>query len=298
MKPAHLILLILMNVLWAGTYAAAKWLAPELTAGEVVTLRFALAGAGLLAAWPWLPGRAPTGGDALRAVAMGIVVFSLGYHLQVAGIYMGRAGDVSILMALDPIFSSLGATLFLGERIERRTWAGFACGMLGVCLIAGAWRSEFRWPALVSNLLVVGSLVCEAAYSAIGKGLAQRAGPLKILALAVAGGAAVNLAIDGNRTWHAAVGLPWTAWLVMGYLALICTVAGYALWLVVIKETPVSLTALTIFIQPVAGVIIAALWLGEAVHWRQLWGGLAIFVGLWISRRRLATVTGGPLELG
>jgi drug/metabolite transporter (DMT)-like permease len=64
------------------------------------------------------------------------------------------------------------------------------------------------------------------------------------------------------------------------YLATVCTAIGYTLWFVVIRETDVNITALTIFVQPLAGVAIAAVWLHEPLHWGQLWGGLAIIAGL------------------
>ena len=71
---------------------------------------------------------------------------------------------------------------------------------------------------------------------------------------------------------------------------------GYGLWLVVIRETPVNLTALTIFIQPVAGVLIASVWLHEQPHWGQLWGVIAIVAGLALGLpgHRAAPETGTP----
>ena len=61
MKPLPLILLIVMNCLWAVAYSAFKALSPWLDEGGVATLRFGLPGAILLVCWPWLPGLAPRG---------------------------------------------------------------------------------------------------------------------------------------------------------------------------------------------------------------------------------------------
>ena len=58
------------------------------------------------------------------------------------------------------------------------------------------------------------------------------------------------------------------------------------IWYVVIRETDVNITALTIFAQPVAGVAIAWLWLHESLHWGQLWGCLAIVAGLILGLSR------------
>ena len=72
----------------------------------------------------------------------------------------------------------------------------------------------------------------------------------------------------------------------MLYLSTICTAIGYAVWFMVIRETDVNVTALTIFTQPLAGVAIAALCLHEPLHWGQLWGGLAIVLGLVVGLSR------------
>ena len=74
-----------------------------------------------------------------------------------------------------------------------------------------------------------------------------------------------------------------SAWAWVAFLSLICTSLGYGLWLVVIRETDVNVTAMTILAQPVAGVPVAVLWLGEPLHAGHLWGSLAIVVGLTIG---------------
>jgi len=69
-------------------------------------------------------------------------------------------------------------------------------------------------------------------------------------------------------------------------MALICTSFGYGFWFLVIRESEVNLAAMTIFLQPVCGLLIARVWLGEALHWGQLWGSLAIVVGLVVGLSR------------
>ena len=49
---------------------------------------------------------------------------------------------------------------------------------------------------------------------------------------------------------------------------------------------PVNVAALTIFAQSVFGVAIAALWLGEKLHWGQLLGSLTIVAGLALGLSR------------
>lgn len=286
MKPFHLLLLIVMNFLWAGSYASFKVLAPYLDAGVVATLRFGLAAVLLVLAWPWLPGTSPRGRDLLKNVLMGVIVFVCAPRLQVAGVQRGQAADAAVLMGLEPLVTSIAAALFLREHIGPRRWLGFGLGLSGVVFMARVWRPDFQLPGMFANSLFVASFVCEAAYSVMGKPLLDRAGLVKVLAVALAAGTAVNLMIDGQRTLLAAQSLPLQGWLLLLYLVLICTVAGYIVWFVVIQVTPVSVTVLTVFLQPVVGVLIATLALDESLHWGQLWGCLAIVLGLVIGLSR------------
>jgi len=286
MKPAHLIILLALNVVWSASLSIYKVLEPYLEPGGIVTLRFGLAGLALLALWPWLPGSAPRGRDLLKTCILGVVVFVLGHRLQVLGNKLSTASNSSVLMAIEPLITSAAAAIFLREHIGTRRILGFALGMTGVALLNGVWRDDFKWVSLGASAIFVSSFVCETAFSIGGKPIITRASPLKFVALALTAATAVNLLLDGRQTLTAAAHLPAQAWLLLLVVALICTSFGYGFWFLVIRESEVNVAALTIFLQPVCGVLIARVWLGEALHWGQLWGSLAIMVGLVVGLSR------------
>jgi drug/metabolite transporter (DMT)-like permease len=280
MRPWHLIILLLMNLFWAGVFSAYKVIGPDLATGGIVTLRFGLAALCFLVVWRWLPGTAPKGADLAKTCVMGLILYVLGQRLQVFGNHLGTAGNSAVLMAVEPLLTSLAAAVFLREHIGPRRWAGFVLGILGVALLNRAWSSEFRWTGLGASLVFIASFVCEAAYSVIGKPIVQKAGVMKMLAVSLAVGTAVNLLIDGPATFRAAEALPTQAWILLAVMAVVCTVIGYSVWFIVIRECPINVVALTLFSQSVFGVAIAVLWVGEPVHWGQVLGGLCIVSGL------------------
>jgi drug/metabolite transporter (DMT)-like permease len=286
MKPAHLIILLLMNLCWAGVYSAYKVMGHELASGGIVTLRFGLAGLFMLLAWPWYPGTTPRGRDLANTCIMGLLVFVVGQRLQVYGNQIGTAGNSAVLVGIDPLITSLGAALFLRERIGPRRLAGFALGMCGVVLLNGIWRKDFQWTGLVPSLIFISSFVSDSACSVMGKPIIARAGAMKMLTLSLLAATAVNLLIDGPATLTAAKTLPPQAWCLLLGLAIVCTAIGYTVWFVVIRECPVNVAALTIFAQSVFGVAIAALWLREQLHWGHLLGSIAIVAGLVLGLSR------------
>ncbi len=286
-------LLVGMNLLWAGSYSIFRTLTEQehLSSGTITTLRFGLAAICLLAAWPWLPGRGPKLGDLWRVVLLGAVVFCLAPRLQVEAVHQSQAGDASLLMALDPLITALAAAIFLAEKIPARRWWGCGLGMLGVVLLSKVWWNEAQpLEGLLANVFFIASMFCEAGYSVLGKPLLGRVGALKLLGSGLIAGTFINLLWDGliGGTDNLAVAktMSVSAWLFIIYLAVICTVVGYSLWYVVIRETEVNVTGLTVLVQPLAGWAISILWLKEALHWGQLWGSVAIVGGLIIGLRR------------
>ncbi|HMO87236.1 MAG TPA: DMT family transporter, partial [Lacipirellulaceae bacterium] len=139
MRTACFAVLIALNFVWAASPTVAAVLQPHLPPLGIVLLRFGFGAAAILRVWPWLPGALPRGWDLLRAVIMGFVVFTVGHRLQAAGVQLGSASDASVLLALDPFITSLGAALFLHEKVPGRRWAGFAVAMVGVAVMS-LWR--------------------------------------------------------------------------------------------------------------------------------------------------------------
>src|SRR5258706_14865509 len=121
-----------MNFFWAAVYSVYKIIGPSFpngATGAIVTLRFGLAGLCLLLFWPWLPGTPPQGRDLVKTCLMGLMLFVLGQRLQVYGNQLGTAGNSAVLMALEPLMTSLGAAIFLREAIGPRRMAGFGLGL-------------------------------------------------------------------------------------------------------------------------------------------------------------------------
>src|SRR3954464_15527308 len=250
MKPRYVVLLVGMNLLWAASYPIFKFLTESIPSSALATLRFGLCAVLLLAVRPLLGRHNPRWSDIPRLVLLGIIVFCAAPRLQIEGVHLGQAGDTSLLMALDPLITAIAAAVFLGERVPVRRWWGCALGMIGVVLLSRVWTGEaVPMRGLVANLLFILSFFCEAAFSVLGKPILHRCSPMKIIACGAAFGTATNVALDavsgGTSTLQAMRILNLTGWILVIYLAVICTVVGYTLWYLVIRETEVNIVGLT-----------------------------------------------------
>jgi len=279
-KGFYLGLLLLFNVFWGASLSIYITVAEVLTPAGIVTWRFGLASVFLLLAWPFLPGKAPRGRDLIRTLALGFVVFCLGHRLQVTGVTLGGASNASILMAFEPLVTGIGAAWFLKERIPTRRWIGFALSVVGACALNHSEQLGLNWVGLAAALLMLASFGTETAYSIVGKPIIERASPAKVVALSLLSGTLLNLALDGPASLRAAAGFTLGHWAGLLFLSLVCTSLGYVLWYSAIRHLDVNVAAMTIFLQPVAGLVAAFGWLGEPLRPAHISGSLMILGGL------------------
>jgi drug/metabolite transporter (DMT)-like permease len=277
MKRSTLLLLFLFNAIWGGTYPATKFLMAEVPYYLATSTRFLLAALpiALIAAarHGWRMDRV----NLARCAAIGLATFTVSPLLLYAGVRIGRAADAAIITAAEPLLIAVGAWLYLRERLTRRTIAALGIAFVGAALLSEFWR-DARQIQPVSIALMGAAVCCEAVYSVLGKKVLERYAPLQMLAAALLTAAAVNGAAVGALGWWLRLGqFSAASWAVLlGYLVLVCTVIGYLFWNSALRETQTANVAITIFVQPVAGILISWAWLGERPSIGQALGAATI----------------------
>ena len=74
-------------------------------------------------------------------------------------------------------------------------------------------------------------------------------------------------------------------WLAIGYLALLSSILAYAAWYWALARSGIARMGSVQFAQPVVGVILAALVLGEGITPALVLAGGAILAGIWLAQR-------------
>jgi len=73
------------------------------------------------------------------------------------------------------------------------------------------------------------------------------------------------------------------AWSAVGYLAVIVTILGYVLWYWALGKGGIARVGLVQFLQPVSGVILAAVLLGERISLSFLLASALVLSGVWLA---------------
>lgn len=290
-----LALLIGVNLLWAGSPLAAKI---ALVGGiPPVTLAFArFALAALL-----MYGVARLRGVDLRVArrdwgafwAMGILGLALTYLLQYVGLSLTTVSNAALLHATETVFLSILAFGFLHESMPRLKVAGIAVGLAGVYLIiANGWRLPSFSGMTEGNLLIAVALAFEAGSSIVGKGLVSRYPILSVVTYQMLSGA-VALApfclfelLRQAARGHLMTLPPAPALWGLAYLILPCTVFGYLVWFTVLDKHQASEMSVFLFVQPVAGAFLGAVFVGDRVTQFTIAGAALVLLAVGLVNRR------------
>jgi drug/metabolite transporter (DMT)-like permease len=289
-----LILLIGINLLWAGSSLAAKIALQSVPPMTLAFTRFSLAallmyGIALLRKVDLRVAR----GDWGAFWGMGVLGLAMTYLLAYQGLRLTTASNFALLHATETVFLSVLAFFFLGEALPRTKLLGICLGLAGVYLIIsnGFALPSFSHSAL-GNLLIALALAFEASSSIVGKNLLARYPPLSVVTYQMLSGSVALAPFAAYEMTHQiAAGHPLTLpppsalWSLL-YLIVPCTVLGYLVWFSVLDKCDASEMSVFLFIQPVAGAALGAYFLGDKITLFTVLGAALVLVAVGLVNRR------------
>ena len=204
------------------------------------------------------------------------------------GVSLTSAVAAGIIMAAIPATVALLSWVFLRERISGRVWAAVACAVLGIGLVSLS-KNELPSPvhpgleayltvnnAWLGHLLLMGAVLCEAAYAVIGKKLTGALSPKRITALINLWGFALVTPFGLWRAWGFDFGgVAVSSWLLLVFYALAASVWTVWLWMTGLKTIAANRAGVFTVLLPVSAAAVGVLALGERLNGTQL-GAFAI----------------------
>jgi drug/metabolite transporter (DMT)-like permease len=268
-------------LLWASAFPAIAVADRGLGAAGLAVARLVIASVVLALAAPFLGVRRPRRRD-LPLIALCGLAGMTGYQLLLnAGERVVPAGTASLLVATAPVYASLLAAVFLGERAGGRRWAGSAVALAGTALIAASHGLGFGASALV----VLAAAVLQAIFHTAQKPLLARYTGFEVTAYAMWAGTAFILPWTGSllRVLPQAGG---SAIASAVFLGLAPSVAGFVLWAYAMARLDVGRVTLSLYLVPAATIVIALAWLGQVPGPAELGGGAIALAGVMLASRK------------
>ena len=215
-----------------------------------------------------------------------------GLFISTGGTYLGiaftAATSATILQAATPVMVAIGARLYLKERLRRAQWAGVLCSTLGVLLVVtdGSLRAVLRLELRPGDFILLGSQVGWAAYTVYGKRVLATYSPAVATTAAYVLGSLMLLpmvALTAALFPSPDLASP-VAWGVVLYQAILGAIA-HVWWYAGVQEVGPSRAAIFLNLQPIVGVGLAWLMLGEGVGATDVLGGAAVLAGVALVMR-------------
>jgi drug/metabolite transporter (DMT)-like permease len=275
---AHLVGLLAV-LIWSASFLAAARLRQELSVTEALAARFVPVFLGAAALLLWRRPRFPRGAWP-RIVALGLCGVVLYNTFFFLGLGRVPSGTAALIIALNPVFTAVGARMLLGETFGPRRAAGltFALGGVYVVVRYGAGR-EVDWPYLSAAAVLVLAPVVWSAYSILGRGLPAGTGALDAtLALLLVGSAPLLILVNRHAVEVLATS-PAVLWAAL-YLAVPCTLVGFTAWLWALKRLPAAEVAALLFLTPLLANLWSWLFEGMRLHLAFVAGGVLLLVGV------------------
>ncbi len=237
------------------------------------------------------------GFDDFRALSWGdLRTFSFlgftGIFVSTGGTYLGiaftTASSAALLQAASPVMVAIGAWLYLHERLRRRQWAGVILSALGVLLVVtrGSWRAIVHLELLSGDFIILFGQAGWAVYTVYGKRVLAVHSPAVATTAAYVLGSLMLLPVPFLTArffpppdWAAP-----TAWAVVAIQGILGAIA-HVWWYEGVHRVGASRAAIFMNLQPVVGVVLAWVMLGETIEPAEIVGGLAVLAGVGLTTR-------------
>ena len=274
---------VLFILMWSSGYVAGKIAVPFAGPFTLVFIRFAVAAAILLAVALIMRARWPqTINEYLHLAIVGVLIQAIQFSGLYSGISLGVSAGVSaLIVGTMPVFTAIGAGLFLSENVSRRQWIGLLIGLAGVSLVVGH-RIQLGEAGIEGYLAVVMALIGITAGTLYQKKFCA--------SMDIRTGGFVQLAVASVITFVLAVYLEelavtWSSEFILStaWMSLVNSLGAISVLYMLIRRGEASRVASLFYLIPSVTALMAFLVLGEVLTPLAIFGFAVTAVGVWLS---------------
>ena len=279
------LLLLACNLMWASQFVMVKLVQEQMGPLSAVTLPMAAATLLLL---PFVRRKWPPShlGSFLLLGVGGQVTAQL---FVTWGVRLSLASNAALISLALPICTAVMAAALLRERMTKLRWISGALAIAGVLACSGVDWKELDLTGrqhLIGNLLIFVSVLGSAFYNTYSKRLLASYSELELLLYSYYGVMAVLIPVSiaaEPETVHAMLAFNGKTWFGLAILAVFQYFLSMVIFLNVLARLDATQAALSNYLIPFFGILLAALILGERLTWQMIAGGVLVLVGTVIA---------------
>lgn len=228
-----------------------------------------------------------------RAVGVGALFYAPNALCYYYGTSRVSGTLAAMAIALVPVLVALLAWLFLSERLGRLGWLSLALAVAGMVMLAGGENGMADPLGLLS---LGGAAVLYSLYIVLSTPVSQAISPTVATPYVISGSTLFYwlwIALSGRLD----MGFAPVGWWPIVALALLPTVLAMFAFLVGSRAIGATRAAIVNSLEPVCGVILAMVFLGDRPGWLQIVGGVAVIAAAVLVQVERLRKAGAPAPL-
>jgi len=273
------LLLLACNLMWASQFVMVKLVQEQMGPLFAVTFPIALSTLLLMFLVRREPAAALTRKDIGVFILLGIAGQLFAQLFITWGVRFAPASNAALITLIMPISTAVMAHFVLGEHMSRIRWISFGLALLGVAACSGVdWNGlNFGKGYVMGNIMIFVSVLGSAFYNAYSKKALVRHSPLRVLLYSYYALLAVllpiTIALEPEGFTHL-LHYSGTVWFGLAVLAVFQYYLSMVIFLNVLARLDATQAALSNYLIPFFGVLIAAVVLHERLTGFMIAGGL------------------------
>jgi drug/metabolite transporter (DMT)-like permease len=288
--------LLVCNLMWASQFVMVKLVQEQMGPLFAVTFPIALATILLVFLVRRETKIRVTSKDLWNFVLLGILGQLVAQLFITWGVRFAPASNAALLALIMPISTAVMAHFILGEHMTKVRWISFGLAILGVMACSGVdWNGlNFGKGYLIGNVLIFFSVLGSAFYNTYSKKVLETYSPLKVLLYSYYALLVVLLPLTVALEPSGFTNLGHysrTVWVGLAILAIFQYFLSMVIFLNVLTRLDATQAALSNYLIPFFGVLIAAVVLHERLTSFMIAGGL-----LALASTLLITVWDSPVR--
>lgn len=284
------LMMIVATIFWGGAFVAGKYSADSITPAMLTFLRFFFASIIMVVLMMKKEKRENWAikKENLLPLILASLTGMVGYHLLFfTSLKYTTAANASLIGATNPIISTILASIFVGEKLEKRKLGFILLAFFGVFMILIDWNIDaLKTLAFnIGDIYMLIAVLCFGVYMIIIKKYKTTCSTLVFSTYMFVLCCLFILPIIIYQGFQSIRTITSEGWISIIYMSIFPTVIGYMIQQKSIKEIGVVKTSLFINLVPVSSMILAALIIKENITLTQLFSGVIIIFAVYMNSR-------------
>lgn len=275
------IYLLITFILWGSLYVVSKFVLGKLPTFTVAFFRFFIAFIALSFFLRKKDKKIIQKSDWKYVFITGFLGYTVSVGAQLLGTKLAGSSMASLINSLNPVTMTIAGGIFLNEKLTVKKIAGILIAFMGVFSILGVGEN-FSLTGILLSLFAVFGWSC---ISVLTRSITQKYDTITFTRAAIGVAVACNLPIGLGQLVVERDSVTIDVWGVLGllYMGIFCTGVAYICWNKSLSILEMGTCSAFYPLQPLASMVLGAIFLNEKVGISLLVGAAFIVTGMLLS---------------